>query len=178
MGGNLGNAFRPAAGRLIRCSALRAIAQQTGTLKSTPQQKVITATCSAAPAPAPATSTTASRSSSAVTSSAPAQVIKIESTNQMWCTCRPITLQLFTAPGLTPPIRRSTAAASGEQFTDSFVKGFGYSLGVATTYALFSSIDWDDDRHHIMTMTITITMMSSRRATRTTGGDNIINVTL
>lgn len=37
----------------------------------------------------------------------------------------------------------------GEQFTDSFVKGFGYSLGVATTYALFSSIDWDDDdRHH------------------------------
>ncbi|MGS9092573.1 DUF3300 domain-containing protein, partial [Salmonella enterica subsp. enterica serovar Infantis] len=23
-----------------------------------------------------------------------------------------------------------------------------YSLGVATTYALFSSIDWDDDDHH------------------------------
>lgn len=36
----------------------------------------------------------------------------------------------------------------GEQFTDSFVKGFGYSLGVATTWALFSSIDWDDDDHH------------------------------
>ncbi|CDZ84902.1 hypothetical protein BN1086_03088 [Citrobacter koseri] len=36
----------------------------------------------------------------------------------------------------------------GQQFADSFVKGFGYSLGVATTYALFSSIDWDDDHHH------------------------------
>jgi hypothetical protein len=36
----------------------------------------------------------------------------------------------------------------GEQFTDSFVKGFGYSLGVATTWALFSSIDWDDDDDH------------------------------
>ncbi|VEB50522.1 membrane protein [Salmonella enterica subsp. enterica] len=36
----------------------------------------------------------------------------------------------------------------GQQFADSFVKGFGYSLGVATTYALFSSIDWDDDDHH------------------------------
>lgn len=36
----------------------------------------------------------------------------------------------------------------GEQFTDSFVNGLGFSLGVATTYALFSSIDWDDDYHH------------------------------
>ncbi|MEN1726340.1 hypothetical protein AAIH67_30565, partial [Pseudomonas aeruginosa] len=34
-----------------------------------------------------------------------------------------------------------------EPFVDSFVRGFGYSMGVATTYALFSSIDWDDDDH-------------------------------
>ncbi|PLM42677.1 DUF3300 domain-containing protein, partial [Klebsiella michiganensis] len=80
---NLGNAFLAQPQDVMdSVQRLRAIAQQTGTLKSTPQQKVITATRSAAPAPAPATSTaTASRSSSAVTSSAPAQVIKIESTN-------------------------------------------------------------------------------------------------
>ena len=36
----------------------------------------------------------------------------------------------------------------GQQFTNSFVRGFGYSLGVATTYALFSNIDWDDDDDH------------------------------
>lgn len=39
----------------------------------------------------------------------------------------------------------------GEQFSNSFVRGLGYSLGVATTYALFSAIDWDDDddyHHH------------------------------
>ena len=52
-------------------------------------------------------------------------------------------------PGRTAPIRRSICRPPpGEQFTDSFVKGFGYSLGVATTWALFSSIDWDDDDHH------------------------------
>ncbi|UMX81172.1 hypothetical protein MJ575_05370 [Klebsiella pneumoniae] len=50
-------------------------------------------------------------------------------------------------PGRTAPIRRSICRPLGEQFTDSCVKGFGYSLG-DTTQALFSSIDWDDDDHH------------------------------
>ncbi|KAE8276594.1 DUF3300 domain-containing protein, partial [Enterobacter sp. C6] len=40
----------------------------------------------------------------------------------------------------------------GEQFGNSFVNGLGFSLGVATTYAIFSNIDWDDDddwdHHH------------------------------
>ncbi len=40
----------------------------------------------------------------------------------------------------------------GEQFTNSLVKGLGFSLGVATTYAIFSNIDWDHDddwdHHH------------------------------
>lgn len=76
---NLGNAFLAQPQDVMdSVQRLRAIAQQTGTLKSTPQQKVITATNAAVPA----TSTTStSRSSSAVTSSAPAQVIKIESTD-------------------------------------------------------------------------------------------------
>lgn len=62
---NLGNAFLAQPQDVMdSVQRLRAIAQQTGTLKSTPQQKVITATNAAA------TSTTStSRSSSAVTSS-------------------------------------------------------------------------------------------------------------
>lgn len=44
-----------------------------------------------------------------------------------------------------PPVYLPPPA--GEPFVDSFVRGFGYSMGVATTYALFSSIDWDDDDH-------------------------------
>jgi hypothetical protein len=43
-------------------------------------------------------------------------------------------------------------AHAREQFGNSFVNGLGFSLGVATTYAIFSSIDWDDDddwdHHH------------------------------
>ncbi|HFI5659196.1 MULTISPECIES: DUF3300 domain-containing protein [Klebsiella] len=148
---NLGNAFlaQPQA-VMDSVQRLRAIAQQTGTLKSTPQQKVITATRSAAPAPATSTATASrSSSSSAVTSSAPAQVIKIESTNP----------NVVYVPAYNPSVVYGTwpdtayppvylPPPPGEQFTDSFAKGFGYSLGVATTYALFSSIDWDDDDHH------------------------------
>ncbi|WP_276398995.1 DUF3300 domain-containing protein, partial [Escherichia coli] len=44
-----------------------------------------------------------------------------------------------------PPVYLPPPA--GEPFVDSFVRGSGYSMGVATTYALFSSIDWDDDDH-------------------------------
>ncbi|MEI6977702.1 DUF3300 domain-containing protein, partial [Escherichia coli] len=44
-----------------------------------------------------------------------------------------------------PPVYLPPPA--GEPFVDSYVRGFGYSMGVATTYALFSSIDWDDDDH-------------------------------
>lgn len=36
----------------------------------------------------------------------------------------------------------------GEQFIDSFVKGFGYSFGVVIIWVLFSSIDWDDDDYY------------------------------
>lgn len=144
---NLGNAFLAQPQDVMdSVQRLRAIAQQTGTLKSTPQQKVITATNAAAPA----TSTTStSRSSSAVTSSAPAQVIKIESTdpNVVYVPAYNPSVVYGTWPNTAyPPVY--LPPPPGEQFTNSFVKGFGYSLGVATTYALFSSIDWDDDDHH------------------------------
>lgn len=143
---NLGNAFLAQPQDVMHSvQRLRAIAQQTGTLKSTPQQKVITATNAAA------TSTTStSRSSSAVTSSPPAQVIKIESAdpNVVYVPAYNPSVVYGAWPNTAyPPVY--LPPPPGEQFTDSFVKGFGYSLGVATTYALFSSIDWDDDdRHH------------------------------
>jgi hypothetical protein len=58
----------------------------------------------------------------------------------------PITPIRFTVPGQTPPIRQPISRPTpGEQFGDSFVNGLGFSLGVATTYAIFSNIDWDDD---------------------------------
>lgn len=166
---NLGNAFlaQPQA-VMDSVQRLRAIAQQTGTLKSTPQQKVITATRSAAPAPATSTAT-ASRSSSAVTSSAPAQVIKIESTNPNVVyvpAYNPSVVYGAWPDTAYPPVY--LPPPPGEQFTDSFVKGFGYSLGVATTYALFSSIDWDDDDHHHHDDDDHITMMIITVATRTT----------
>lgn len=60
----------------------------------------------------------------------------------------PTTLPPFTARGQMPAIRRCICLRLRQQFTNSFVRGFGYSLGVATTYALFSNIDWDDDDDH------------------------------
>lgn len=149
---NLGNAFLAQPQDVMdSVQRLRAIARQTGTLKSTPQQKVITATSSAAPATSTSTSTTtATRSSSAVTSSAPAPVIiKIESTdpNVVYVPAyNPSVVYGAWPDAAYPPVY--LPPPPGEQFTNSFVKGFGFSLGVATTYALFSNIDWDDNDHH------------------------------
>ncbi len=110
---------------------LRAIAQQTGTLKSTPQQKVIVTPA----ALVSASSSTAATATAHTAAPAPTQVIKIEPTNP----------QVVYVPSYNPSTVYGTSAEQrlsaglsaaplpGEQFTDSFVKGFGYSLGVATT---------------------------------------------
>ncbi|PJX41701.1 MULTISPECIES: DUF3300 domain-containing protein [unclassified Klebsiella] len=146
---NLGNAFLAQPHDVMdSVQRLRTIAQQTGTLKSTPQQKVIVT--AAAPAPTTtAKSNTVSTSTTTAAAPAPTQVIKIEPTDP----------QVVYVPNYNPASVYGTWPNSayppvylppppGEQFTDSFVKGFGYSLGVATTWALFSSIDWDDDDYH------------------------------
>ena len=146
---NLGNAFLAQPHDVMdSVQRLRAIAQQTGTLKSTPQQKVIVA----AAAPVPATtskSSTVSTSSTTAAAPAPTQVIKIEPTDPQVVyvpNYNPSTVYGTWPNSAYPPVY--LPPPPGEQFTDSFVKGFGYSLGVATTWALFSSIDWDDDDHH------------------------------
>ncbi len=143
---NLGNAFLAQPHDVMdSVQRLRAIAQQTGTLKSTPQQKVIVTPA----APVSASSSTTATATAHTAAPAPTQVIKIEPTNPQVVyvpSYNPSTVYGTWPNSAYPPVY--LPPPPGEQFTDSFVKGFGYSLGVATTWALFSSIDWDDDDHH------------------------------
>lgn len=146
---NLGNAFLAQPQDVMNAvQDLRKLAQQTGSLKSTYQQTVTT---SAAPAPASTvrSGTTAASTSTTSASSEPT-IIRIESANP----------EVVYVPNYNPTVVYGSnwpySAAPpvylppppGQQFADSFVRGFGYSLGVATTYAIFSNIDWDDDDHH------------------------------
>ncbi|MEH3776101.1 DUF3300 domain-containing protein [Enterobacter asburiae] len=145
---NLGDAFlaRPK-DVMDSVQRLRALAQKTGALQSTPQQTVTTVT---KPAPAK-TSTTGTTTA---TTSAPAPtVIKIESADPQVVyvpTYNPNTVYGTWPNTAYPPTY--LPPSPGEQFGNSFVNGLGFSLGVATTYAIFSNIDWDDDddwdHHH------------------------------
>uniref|UniRef100_UPI0010338D8F DUF3300 domain-containing protein n=1 Tax=Klebsiella variicola TaxID=244366 RepID=UPI0010338D8F len=75
---NLGNAFLAQPHDVMdSVQRLRAITQQTGTLKSTPQQKVIVTPA----APVSASSSTAATATAHTAAPAPTQVIKIEPTN-------------------------------------------------------------------------------------------------
>ncbi|MET6676520.1 DUF3300 domain-containing protein [Citrobacter amalonaticus] len=145
---NLGDAFLAQPQDVMdSVQRLRLLAQQTGSLKSTPQQTV-TSTPKKSVAATP--STTASTSKSGAVSAAPAStVIKIEPADPQVVyvpSYNPSTVYGAWPNTAYPPVY--LPPTPGEQFAGSFVKGFGYSLGVATTYALFSNIDWDDDDHH------------------------------
>jgi len=141
---NLGDAFLAQPQDVMDAvQRLRTLAEQTGALKSTPQQKV-----TSVPKKANASSTTTVVQSSGAPAPS-STVIKIE----------PADPQVVYVPSYNPATVYGTwpntayppvylPPPPGQQFTSSFVKGFGYSLGVATTYALFSHIDWDDDDYH------------------------------
>lgn len=145
---NLGDAFLAQPQDVMdSVQRLRLLAQQTGSLKSTPQQ-IVTSTPKKSVTTAP-TSTASATKSSAVSAAPASTVLKIE----------PADPQVVYVPSYNPSTVYGTwpntayppvylPPTPGEQFAGSFVKGFGYSLGVATTYALFSNIDWDDDDHH------------------------------
>ncbi|HBA8463397.1 TPA: DUF3300 domain-containing protein [Escherichia coli] len=150
---NLGDAFLAQPQDVMdSVQRLRQLAQQTGSLKSSTEQKIITTTKKVVPvnqpANAPATqSNTVSTSSPVVAEPAPT-VITIESANPDVVyipNYNPNVVYGSWANTAYPPVYLPPPA--GEPFVDSFVRGFGYSMGVATTYALFSSIDWDDDDH-------------------------------
>ena len=150
---NLGDAFLAQPQDVMdSVQRLRQLAQQTGSLKSSTEQKIITTTKKVVPvnqpANAPATqSNTVSTSSPVVAEPAPT-VIAIEPANPDVVyipNYNPNVVYGSWANTAYPPVYLPPPA--GEPFVDSFVRGFGYSMGVATTYALFSSIDWDDDDH-------------------------------
>jgi len=140
---DLGNAFLAQPQDVMDAvQKLRALAQQTGTLKSSPQQKVTSEPVAASPV------STESGNRTSVHTSSPT-IIKIEPADPQVVyvpTYNPTTVYGAWPNTAWPPVY--LPPPPGEQFTSSFVKGFGYSLGVATTYALFSSIDWDHDDHH------------------------------
>lgn len=141
---NLGDAFLAQPKEVMdSVQKLRALAQQTGALTSTPQQKVSTVSAKSSTAPQ-----SASGSTTVVSTPAPT-VIKIE----------PADPEVVYVPSYNPTVVYGSwptpayppvylPPPPGQQFTDSLVRGLGFSLGVATTYALFSDIDWDDDDDH------------------------------
>ena len=146
---NLGDAFLNQPKDVMdSVQRLRLLAQQTGALQSTPQQTVTTVQKTATAKPA---SSTAAASSAPASTPAPT-VIKIESADPQVVyvpTYNPSTVYGTWPNSSYPPVY--LPPPPGEQFTDSLVKGLGFSLGVATTYAIFSNIDWDDDdwdHHH------------------------------
>ena len=150
---NLGDAFLAQPQDVMdSVQRLRQLAQQTGSLKSSTEQKIITTTKKVVPVNQPANapvtqSNTVSTSSPVVAEPAPT-VITIEPANPDVVyipNYNPNVVYGSWANTAYPPVYLPPPA--GEPFVDSFVRGFGYSMGVATTYALFSSIDWDDEDH-------------------------------
>ncbi|WIK24461.1 DUF3300 domain-containing protein [Enterobacter asburiae] len=145
---NLGDAFLAQPKDVMdSVQRLRALAQKTGALQSTPQQTVTTVT-----KPAPAKTSTADATTTTTSAPAPT-VIKIESADPQVVyvpTYNPNTVYGTWPNTAYPPTY--LPPTPGEQFGNSFVNGLGFSLGVATTYAIFSNIDWDDDddwdHHH------------------------------
>jgi len=134
---NLGDAFLAQPKDVMdSVQRLRLLAQQTGALQSTPQQTVTTVA-----------KTEPLKASTSTSTSAPAPtVIKIEPADPQVVyvpTYNPSTVYGTWPNTSYPPVY--LPPPPGEQFTDSLVKGLGFSLGVATTYAIFSNIDWDDD---------------------------------
>lgn len=138
---NLGDAFLAQPQEVMgSVQRLRQLAQQTGALKSTPQQTV-SSTPKKTEAPPAAVQSSGSAPAPTVIKIEPAdpQVVYVPNYN-------PATVYGSWPNTAYPPVY--LPPPPGQQFAESFVKGFGYSLGVATTYALFSNIDWDDDNHH------------------------------
>ncbi|EOO2145638.1 DUF3300 domain-containing protein [Escherichia coli] len=150
---NLGDAFLAQPQDVMdSVQRLRQLAQQTGSLKPSTEQKVITTTKKTVPVTQTVTapvipSNTVSTANPVITEPA-TTVISIEPGNPDVVyipNYNPTVVYGNWANTAYPPVYLPPPA--GEPFVDSFVRGFGYSMGVATTYALFSSIDWDDDDH-------------------------------
>lgn len=139
---NLGDAFlAQPADVMDTVQKFRLVAQKSGALKSTPQQKVTVK---------PAVQSSGTGSTTTVVNSAPAQqTIIIESADP----------QVVYVPNYNPNVVYGAwptpayppvylPPPPGEQFVNGVASGIGFGVGVAATYAIFGSIDWDDDHHH------------------------------
>jgi hypothetical protein len=148
---NLGDAFLAQPQDLMdSVQKLRLLAQQTGALKTTPQQTVTSTPVTVNQNTTVAAPASSDSSSAKTVAPAPAQtVIKIEPTDPQVVyvpTYNPSTVYGTWPNTAYPPTY--LPPPPGEQFSNSFVNGLGFSLGIATTYAIFSNIDWDDDDYH------------------------------
>ncbi len=133
---NLGDAFlAQPAGRDGLVQRLRQLAQQTGSLKSSTEQKVITTTKKAVPVTQTVTapvipSNTVSTASPIIQQSLQQPSFPLSPPILMWSIFPTTTQPWFTGTGPTsayPPVYLPPPA--GEPFIDSFVRGFGYSMG-------------------------------------------------
>ena len=135
---NLGDAFlAQPADVMDTVQKFRQVAQKSGALKSTPQQKV-----TVKPA-AQSSNTTVVKSAPAqqtiIIESADPQVVYVPSYNPN------VVYGAWPTPAY-PPVY--LPPPPGQQFVNGVVSGIGFGVGVAATYAIFGSIDWDDDHHH------------------------------
>ncbi len=152
---NLGNAFLAQPHDVMdSVQRLRAIAQQTGTLKSTPQQKVIVTPA----APVSASSSTTATATAHTAAPAPTQVIKIEPTNPQVVYVPSYNPPKSMVPGRTAPIRRSICRPLP-----------GSSLPIASSKASGTASAWPPPGRCSavstgMMMTITITMTTTTTA--------------
>lgn len=152
---NLGNAFLAQPHDVMdSVQRLRAIAQQTGTLKSTPQQKVIVTPA----APVSASSSTAATATAHTAAPAPTQVIKIEPTNP----------QVVYVPSYNPSTVYGTWPNSA--YPPVYLPPLpGSSLPIASSKASGTASAWPPPGRCSavstgMMMTITITMTTTTTA--------------
>ncbi len=132
---NLGNLFLAQPADLMESvQKFRQIAQKSGALKSTTQQKVIVK-----PAAQGSTTVVNSAPQTIIIESADPQVVYVPSYNPN------VVYGAWPTPAY-PPVY--LAPPPGEQFVNGVESGIGFGVGVAATYAIFGSIDWDDDHHH------------------------------
>ncbi|TBL95187.1 DUF3300 domain-containing protein [Hafnia alvei] len=137
---NLGDAFLAQPDDVMNTvQKLRQAAQKNGSLTSNAQQKVIIQPANTTSTPSKSTTVVASQPQTIIIEPTNPQVVYVPSYNPnvvygSWAT--PAYPPVYLPP---PP---------GEQFTNGLVSGIGFGIGVATTYALFSSLDWHDDDHH------------------------------
>lgn len=152
---NLGNAFLAQPHDVMdSVQRLRAIAQQTGTLKSTPQQKVIVTPA----ALVSASSSTAATATAHTAAPAPTQVIKIEPTNP----------QVVYVPSYNPSTVYGTPPNSA--YPPVYLPPLpGSSLPIASSKASGTASAWPPHGRCSavstgMMMTITITMTTTATA--------------